>query len=367
MSNICSNCYNGCVETTSDQCVKYTGVNVPVLGIQTGDSLSYVEQALITFLTSTLDGTGIKPVIDPAIICNLVNQYLPDCEDLNATNLFIALIKAACDLQEQVDAVVADVAVIEAPYTVGCLTGVTGSSGTHAIVQAVITKLCGLEVELDALALDVDTNYVKLSDLNSLIAAYIASIGTSTKYYNRMVPYAVVEYYGSLTGKFDGTGAGIVGTDWEKIYLCNGNNGTPDKRGRVPVGATTGMGGGPFNPAVDPGIAGNPSYALLGTAGSNTVTLGPTQIPAHSHLATATVTDPGHLHTIAYAHGEADQNEPGTYGDLMDMNGTKSSSTSTNTAFTGVSVAVAVGSTGGGLAHDNFQPGLGCYYIMYIP
>jgi microcystin-dependent protein len=182
-----------------------------------------------------------------------------------------------------------------------------------------------------------------------------------------MIPYGVVEFYGSLTGKFDGTGAGIVGTDWEKIYLCNGNNGTPDKRGRVPVGATTGMGGGSFNPAVDPGVAGNPSYALLGTAGSNTVTLSATEIPAHSHLATATVTDPGHLHTIAYAHGEADQNEPGTSGDLMDMNGIKSSSTSTNTAFTGVSVAVSVGSTGGGLAHANYQPGLGCYYIMYIP
>lgn len=365
MSNICSNCYNGCVETTSDQCVRYTGVDVPILGIQTGDSLSYVEQALITFLTATLDGTGIKPVINPAIICNLVNQYLPDCEDLNATNLFIALIKAACDLQDQVDAIVADIAVIEAPYTVGCLTGVTGSSGTHAILQAVITKLCELEVDINALALDLDTNYVKLSEINSIIAAYLASVGTSTKYYNRMVPYAVVEYYGSLTGKFDASGAGLG--DWEKIYLCNGNNGTPDKRGRVPVGATTGMGGGPFNPAVDPGIAGNPSYALLGTAGSNNVTLSPTEIPAHSHLATATVTDPGHLHTIAYAHGEADQNEPGTYGDLMDMNGVKSSSTSTNTAFTGVSVAVSVGSTGGGLAHANYQPGLGCYYIMYIP
>jgi microcystin-dependent protein len=127
------------------------------------------------------------------------------------------------------------------------------------------------------------------------------------------------------------------------------------------------MGGGAFNPAVDPGVAGNPAYALLGTAGSNTVTLSPTQIPAHSHTATATVTDPGHLHTISYAHGEADQNEPGAYGDLMDMNGTKSSSTSTNTAVTGVSVAVSVGSTGGGLAHNNYQPGLGCYYIMYIP
>ena len=367
MSNICSNCYNGCVETISDQCVRYTGVDVPILGIKTGDSLSYVEQALITFLTSTLDGTGIILPINPQIICEIVSKNLVSCEDLSLPNVISAIIKAVCELDTRVTALEDDFAALEASYSVGCLTGVTGSSGTHAILQAVITKLCGLEVELDALSLNVSTNYVKLSDLNSLIAAYLTSVGTSTKYYNRMVPYGVVEFYGSLTGKFDGTGAGIVGTDWEKIYLCNGNNGTPDKRGRVPVGATTGMGGGSFNPAVDPGVAGNPSYALLGTAGSNTVTLSATEIPAHSHTATATVTDPGHLHTISYAHGEADQNEPGAYGDLMDMNGIKSSSTSTNTAFTGVSVAVSVGSTGGGLAHANYQPGLGCYYIMYIP
>lgn len=367
MSNICSNCYNGCVETISDQCVRYTGVDVPILGIKTGDSLSYVEQALITFLTSTLDGTGIILPINPQIICEIVSKNLVSCEDLSLPNVISAIIQAVCELDTRVTALEDDFAALEASYSVGCLTGVTSSSGTHAILQAVITKLCGLEVEIDALSLNVSTNYVKLSDLNSLIAAYLTSVGTSTKYYNRMVPYGVVEFYGSLTGKFDGTGAGIVGTDWEKIYLCNGNNGTPDKRGRVPVGATTGMGGGAFNPAVDPGVAGNPSYALLGTAGSNSVTLSATEIPAHSHLATATVTDPGHLHTIAYAHGEADQNEPGTSGDLMDMNGIKSSSTSTNTAFTGVSVAVSVGSTGGGLAHANYQPGLGCYYIMYIP
>lgn len=367
MSNICSNCYNGCVETISDQCVRYTGVDVPILGIKTGDSLSYVEQALITFLTSTLDGTGIILPINPQIICEIVSKNLVSCEDLSLPNVISAIIKAVCELNTRLTVLEGKFNTLEGPYTVGCLTGVTSTSGTHAILQAVITKLCGLEVELDALSLNVSTNYVKLSDLNSLIAAYLTSVGTSTKYYNRMVPYGVVEFYGSLTGKFDGTGAGIVGTDWEKIYLCNGNNGTPDKRGRVPVGATTGMGGGAFNPAVDPGVAGNPAYALLGTAGSNTVTLSATEIPAHSHLATATVTDPGHLHTIAYAHGEADQNEPGAYGDLMDMNGTKSSSTSTNTAVTGVSVAVSVGSTGGGLAHNNYQPGLGCYYIMYIP
>lgn len=365
MSNICSNCYNGCVETVSDQCVRYTGVDVPVLGIQTGDSLSYVEQALITFLTSTLNGEGIVLTIDPLILCEIINKNLVECEDLNLPNVINALIKAICELDERLTAVEADLAALEGPYTIGCLTGVTGSSGTHAILQAVINKLCGLELELDALALDVSTNYVKLADLNSLIAAYLASVGTSTKYYNKMIPYVAVEFYGSLTGKFDGTGAGIG--DWEKIYLCNGLNGTPDKRGRVPVGVTTGMGGGAMSPIVDPAVAGNPNYVLLGTQGANAVTLTSSQIPAHSHSASASVTDPGHTHTLAYAPGKSDPDETGANPDYMDQAGTKSSSATSNSASTGISVSVSVGSTGGGLSHPNIQPGLGCYYIMYIP
>lgn len=365
MSKICSNCYNGCVETTSDQCVKYTGVDVPVLGIQTGDSLSYVEQALITFLTSTLNGSGIILTINPQIICDIVNKNIAPCQDLSLSNIIDALIKAVCELDVRVAAIEDDLSALETLYTVGCLTDVTGSSGTHAILQAVITKLCGLEVELDALALDVDTNYVKLSEINSIIAAYLTTIGCcggggdsgDTKYYNRMVPYTVVEYYGSLTGKFDATGAGLG--NWEKVYLCNGLNGTPDKRGRVPVGATTGMGGGAMSPAVDPAVSGNPNYVLLGTQGANAVTLTPSQIPSHSHSASAYVTDPGHTHTFAGA------TSPGGGGDAT-RDGVKTS-LNTNSSTTGISVSVSIESTGGGLSHSNIQPGLGCYYIMYIP
>jgi microcystin-dependent protein len=374
----CSNCYNGCTEIISDQCVKYTGVDVPVLGIQTGDSLSYVEQALIGFLTSTLDGTGIKLVIDPDIICEIINKNLVECEDLTLVNVINALIKAVCELDTRVTALEDDFAALEGPYTIGCLTGVTSTSGTHAILQATITKLCSVEVALNALALNVSTNYVKLADLNSLIASYLASVGTTTKYYNRMVPYAVVEYYGPLTGNFDATGAGLG--DWEKIYLCNGNNGTPDKRGRVPVGATTGMGGGALNPAVDPAVAGNPAYALLGTAGSNTVTLSPTQIPAHSHSATATVVD-NHYHFVAASDstGSCDiitSTDPvaraGSCGtnpayELRKSGETTATLGKSSGAQGTIDVSVAIGSTGGGLAHSNYQPGLGCYYIMYIP
>lgn len=376
----CSNCFNGCAEIVSDQCVKYTGVDVPVLGIQTGDSLSYVEQALIEFLTSTLDGTGIKLTIDPDIICEIVSKNLVECEDLTLVNVINALIKAVCELDTRLTVVEGDFAGLEGPYLIGCLPGVTSNSGTHAILQATITKLCNVEVTLNALALNVSTNYVKLVDLNSLIASYLATTGTGTKYYNRMVPFTVVEFYGDLSGKFDVSGAGIVGSDWEKIYLCNGNNGTPDKRGRVPVGATTGMGGGALNPAVDPTIPGNPAYALLGTTGSNTVTLSPSQIPAHSHSATATVVD-NHYHFVASSEntGSCDiitATDPvaraGTCGTNPGYELRKSTeATATLGKSSGsqgtIDVSVAVGSTGGGLGHPNFQPGLGCYYIMYIP
>jgi microcystin-dependent protein len=359
----CSNCYNGCTETVSDQCVRYTGIDVPVLGIKTGDSLSYVEQALIEFLTSTLNGTGITLNINPQIICEIIDKNLVECEELTLPNVIQALIKAICELDTRVKELEADFAALEGPYTVGCLTGVTSTSGTHAILQAAINKICGLEIELDALALNVSTNYVKLADLNALIAAYIASTSTtSTKYYTKMVPFTVVEYYGAITGNFETSGAGIG--LFEKIYLCNGNNGTPDKRGRVGVGATTGMGGGTMNPAVDPAVSGNPAYSLGGAVGTNTVVLTTPQIPAHSHGASAVSTAAPHNHTVTFGN-PVDANETGSANTWV-QTGTGATYTTSSTTVT-VDTSVNVAPTGGGLGHPNFQPGLGCYYIMYIP
>ena len=373
----CSNCYNGCTEIVSDRCVRYTGLDVPVLGILSGDSLSLVEASLIEFLTSTLNGIGIKPIVDPLIICNVVQQYLPDCGEFTLNDYITALIKAACDLQEQVDAIVADLVILNADYDVDCLTGVTSTSDTHAVLQAVITKLCDLDVDLAALALDVDTNYVKLADLNSLIAAYIASTSTAgVKYYTRMVPYTVVEYYGSLTGNFDVTGAGL--NDWENIYLCNGLNGTPDKRGRVPVGVIVGVGGGAMNPVVDPATPTNPNYALNGTSGANTVTLNTSQIPSHTHI--ASVTDPGHTHftlaDVVDTTGVLPTNttsvaKESTFGSTQEEYAMRSSVITaailglSSSSTTGISVTNATAGTGG--AHSNIQPVLACYYIMYIP
>lgn len=361
----CSNCYNGCIDIVSDKCVRYTGIDVPVLGIKNGDSLSYVEQSLIEFITSVVDGLGIKINLPQSSYCELVTKYLPDCEDVTAYSLFEALVKAACDLQEQVDAVEAELAILNANYDIKCLSGVSNSSDTHDVLQATITKLCQLGVDLSALTVNVNTNYVKLSELNALIAAYLATIPSTTKYYSRMVPYTIIPYYGTLAN-FNATGAGTG--DWEKIYLCNGQNGTPDLRGRVIVGAVIGLPGGPLAAAVDPAASSfNPGYSLGTIAGQNSVTLSIGQMPSHTHA----LTDPGHKHDISVKTSGSDTpnglanypvfNSTTDGGGVTATNPIGLNGTSTNT--TGIGML----STGGSQAHANNQPALATYYIMYIP
>lgn len=365
----CSNCYTGCTDIVSDKCVQYTGVDVPLLDIRKGDSLSYVEQALITFLTSTINGSGIKIEIDEELYCEVVSQYLPTCSTITALDLFKALVQAACSLQEAIDAENARIDTIEANYTIECLTGVTSSSGTHAIVQAIITKLCTIDTSLTALALDVETNYVAISEINSYIAAYIAANPIGNRYYSRMVPYSILPYYGSLSN-FDSTGAGLG--QWEQIYLCNGENNTPDLRGRTVVGAVSGVPGGSLSPVVNPASnpTFNPNYALGDLAGANSVTLTIPQIPIHSHG----VTDPTHNHALA-ASGAGSTTL--SVGQTMAVTGDVSTddqytlSNSGSTATLGVSGAKATGisiqNTGSGEAHDNKQPSLATYFIIHIP
>ena len=116
-----------------------------------------------------------------------------------------------------------------------------------------------------------------------------------------MIPFTVLEYYGPLTN-FDGTGAGITALGFDKIYLCNGLNGTPDKRGRVGVGAVDSVPGGPLDAAVNPAASTfNPNYAVYDVGGANSVALITSQLPAHSHSAsgTTTVTLADHFHFAA--------------------------------------------------------------------
>lgn len=371
----CTNCYNGCAETISDQCIKYTGVNVPELGINNGDPLSSVQQAIIDFLVPVFNGTGVKPIIDNQYICELVGQYLPTCTECTGFTLnevLTAIIRAACDLQTQVTANANAIATLNADYTIGCLTGVTASSDTHDIVQAVITNLCNLNSAFTTLISTLPTTYVSITSFPTLVQAYLNSQNYLALAKDRMIPYAPIPYFGPLSNypatgdNFSLTGAGSG--YWDKIYLCNGQNGTPDLRGRIPVGVTTGMGGGAMNPAVDPAIPGNPNYTVNGSGipvteyGANTVTLTVGQIPSHNHPGSdVTLTDPGHTHDIKVNISAPSAGFPAFEAANVEGN------FETESSQTGITASLTIESQGGGGSHNNVQPSRACYYIMYIP
>jgi len=378
----CSNCFNGCTEIISDQCVRYTGYNIPALGISNGDTLAFVELQISTFIIDLSTGNGIIPVINPADLCALVSGFLPVSGEITLNDVISALIKSICALKTSVTAIESTLTTLNADYTIGCLTGVTASSDTHAILQAAINKLCSTAADLAAFEIEVDTNYVKLADLNALIQAYLNSIAPSNLYKNNMVPYVAYEYYGPLTG-FDVTGAGSG--QFIDVFLCNGSNGTPDKRGRVAVGTTDGSMAGsiPMSSIVNPSTAGNPSYSLNSVQGLNNVTLTANQIPSHTHTATATSTADPHSHFIAKDGstniGDLTSTSPlvtdydvsGLSGDrfsyrLKSISGSADRGP-TNNATVNVTTSVVVNATGGGLSHINIQPTIGAYYIMYIP
>lgn len=363
MSNNCSNCYNGCTEITSDKCVKYTGVDVPVLGIKNGDSLSYVEQSIIGFLSSTLDGTGIFPVIPASDICSTLQDELGDCNPLSLNNYLTGIIKVLCNLEEQITGI--EGTQPSTPYVLDCLT-VSDNTNAQEVLQSVIYKVCDLSEQLNNFITYVDTTYVKISEINTYIENYINNDPSQQLISNRMVPYSIVPAVGgsAFLNNFTSSGAGIG--EWDRIFLCNGENGTPDLRGRVLVGTNDGsMGGGSMDTAVDPAQPDNPTYGVGTPQGSNGVVLSTGQLPAHSH----SVTDPGHDHTIGARNGtmldDYIQNAGGgaPSDDTLQIQNKESTNDKTSSSTTNITI----NETGGGQSHNNYQPGRGVYYIIYIP
>ena len=361
---LCSNCYDNCVQTTTDKCVKYTGLPNEVLGIKTGDSLSYVEQALIGFVTANSNGTGVKFRLEPEDICSITSNFMTTCTDHSVVDYVRALSKSVCLLTTEITNIISNMSSTETTYMVGCL-NVDEDGGTHVVLQATINETCNNAQSITAINFNLETNYVKVSEIDNYIADFIAN-NTSEEailgHASKMVPYTVVEYYGSL-GYFDATGAGTG--EWTNIYLCNGNNTTPDKRGRVAVGTTTGMNGAAFAPAVNPALPGNPTYSLYSTGGSNTVTLSASQVPSHTHTG-GTDQDNGHTHDLSNTN-------------LMGRNpsGARFEGGGSNQYTVGGSLVTSragahshsfvTNPSGGGGSHPNIQPVLACHYIMYIP
>ena len=93
-------------------------------------------------------------------------------------------------------------------------------------------------------------------------------------------------------------------------------------------------------------------------------------MPQHAHPTSTAVTliSPNpHTHAISpqvpFVTGKVTATGTGSTGSTTPVNTTLTSADVNLTAATTITVADQVG----GQSHPNFQPGLGCYYIMYIP
>jgi len=364
----CENCYNGCPDPTPDKCVKYTGLEIAELGISTGDPLSLVLEKITTAITLMFKGNDIIPRVDPADICDLIQSYLPCCDPIDLNVLLTAIVKAICDIEARINAMRDELITLYSTYNIDCFTEVTAASNTYDVLESTIFKICIVANDLAATKLNLSTNYVLKSEVNGYIQAYLAGIPASTNQSGKMIPYVIYAYYGERTGIFDATGAGI-GT-WAKVYLCNGNHLTPDLRGLVLVGATDMRVGG-FKPEVDPGL-GNPTYIPLNPTsaggavqGKNKTVLIEAQMPTHSHIATVAFNDPGHYHALGGSVAIRNGSGPDAFSNNDNI--PTSDITNTLSKTTGITVSVSNSTAGQGLAHDNFQPGVGIDYIMFIP
>ena len=118
--------------------------------------------------------------------------------------------------------------------------------------------------------------------------------------------------------------------------LCDGSSSTPDLRNRFVVGATS-------------------TYAVGATGGSADAI-----VVSHTHTATSTVTDPGHLHAIPNASGGT-PNGGGAYIQGADNPG---ASRNTNSQTTGITVSTTNASAGSSGTNANLPPYYALCYIM---
>jgi hypothetical protein len=139
--------------------------------------------------------------------------------------------------------------------------------------------------------------------------------------------------------------SGTIATIPSGWLLCDGSNSTPDLRNRFIVGA----------------FADNAGVANTTITGSNTQTGGSKDaiVVSHTHTATSTVTDPGHLHIIPLVNGSAEGFNT-AQGHPNPPNGSDNSGTST----TGITVSTSNSTEGSSGTNANLVPYYALAFIM---
>lgn len=319
-----------CLTTVSDNCVAYTGPDIPALGITKDCAdlrLSDIEAIIIQRLLDLVDGTGIS-LESITGNCDFVTSTLVN-SDKSLASLIQLLFNNDCTLHDYIATVEAK---LEPPFAfdLKCLTTVAPENPSrNQIIQALIDNDCANTAAIatinNQLAND-DTEDSILNAVRDIIGNMVSDMLTSSQGnlvktgagVNAKVNIIADNPIGTINfGKydltnFDSTGLGVAGTDKVGWALCNGNNGTEDMRGFTPVG-TLDMLGGSYNPIVNPGTDPDLVAAYSSTKGKNKYTLLPSQLPDHNH--NVTITQTPHTHNIQVKRsGNGGGGSPSAYG-----------------------------------------------------
>ena len=138
--------------------------------------------------------------------------------------------------------------------------------------------------------------------------------------------------------------SGTIATIPSGWLLCNGSSGTPDLRDKFIIGASADSGGAAKT---------NVTASYTQTGGTKDAI-----VVSHTHTATSTVTDPGHLHTVPPSVSDA----IGGGGAVQAYRGVGPSNTST--AFTGITVATSNTTEGSSGTNQNLPPYYALAFIM---
>lgn len=295
----CDNDFSKCLDTYSSNCIIWEGPDIPCLGITSKQSLTAVETAIANEVCIILGDIDVSTVTLTAELIGLLGS-----NNQSISNLFQILIDYGVTLRDIIDDIKTE---FEASKSLTldfkCITP-PATINIQSSIQSLITSYCTLKQTVDNLPGAVTagiTNTVTQVLGNVLTAIQpnrVVKTGQGSSFkvaFRGFVPYyTALAYYGTLTD-FDSTGKGITNSPMDGWYICNGNNGTPDLRGRSLVGATLEVGGGVLHPDVNPTQNGGlGAYQRWGTGGAIRVKLNESQMPSHIH----DVYDAGHQHTV---------------------------------------------------------------------
>jgi hypothetical protein len=211
----------------------------------------------------------------------------------------------------------------------------TGNSGK-------IVKGTEIDTELTAVASAISSK----ADLNSPALTGVPTAPTASAATNTTQLATTAFVQSALSSSFT-TGmimmwSGTIATIPSGWVLCNGSNSTPDLRNRFVIGAHTDSAG----------------VAYSTVTGSNTQTGGTKDTAVVSHTHTATVSDPGHAHSLVAGLTGSDL----VGGGSNQIYTRTTSASTTGTASTGISVSNSTEGSSG--TNQNLPPYYALAFIM---